>query len=157
MSSETREALIRDVADAIRQYGSANDAFDALAAERLGVNRTDMQVLDLLDRKGPITAGRIAEGTHLTTGAVTAVIDRLEKKGYARRRADKEDRRRVLVEVTPKLQKLTQEIYGPLAEEGYKQMQRYSAKELELISDVLVRGREILERHARDQLPSSRR
>ncbi|MGH2686105.1 MAG: MarR family winged helix-turn-helix transcriptional regulator [Actinomycetota bacterium] len=142
------EELIREVADAVREYGSANETFDAVASVRLGVNRTDMQVLDLVDRQGPVTAGSIAEGTHLTTGAVTAVIDRLEKKGFVRRRSDKGDRRKVWVEVTPRLKKLTQEIYGPLAQAGFRNLSRFSTRELQLIRDVLVSGRDLLVEHS---------
>lgn len=148
-----------ECAQAIREYGSANDEVDACAAHRFGINRTDLRVLDVLERDGPMTPGRISEAASLTSGAVTALVDRLEKKGYVRRRRDPKDRRKVLVEVTPKMKRIAQEIYLPIAEEGYKLMARYSEKELALIRDFLLRGRDLLKKHASDWLlqPEPRR
>ncbi|MCR6484285.1 MarR family transcriptional regulator [Amycolatopsis sp. OK19-0408] len=74
----------------------------ARIAERMGLSGTDHKTFDLVIQSGgPLTAGRIAELTSLSTGAVTGVIDRLEKVGLARRVRDPEDRRKVLVEVVP--------------------------------------------------------
>ena len=71
-------------------------------AERMGLSGTDHKTFDLVIQSGgPMTAGRIAELTGLSTGAVTGVIDRLEKVGLVRRVRDPEDRRKVLVEVVP--------------------------------------------------------
>ena len=75
--------------------------FHARIAEQLGLSATDHKCLDLAARGGqPMTAGRIAELSGLSTGAVTGVIDRLERAGYVRRVRDPHDRRKVLVEVT---------------------------------------------------------
>lgn len=73
----------------------------ARIAEKLGLSATDHKCLDLAIRGGgPLTAGRIAELSGLSTGAVTGVIDRLERAGYVRRVRDPHDRRKVLVELT---------------------------------------------------------
>jgi DNA-binding MarR family transcriptional regulator len=77
MSRDMREGLIREVAEAIRAYGSAQDLLDEAAAERLGINRTDARVLDVLERSGQLAAGAIATESGLTTGAVTTLLDRL--------------------------------------------------------------------------------
>ena len=81
--------------------GNLDDAFDNLAAERLGVNETDLHCLNIIENSGGLTAGELAAQAGLTNGAVTGVIDRLEKAGFARRVPDPADRRRVNVEVTP--------------------------------------------------------
>ena len=60
-----------------------------------------MRCLDLIGRLGPMTAGRLAEESGLTTGAVTFILDRLEEAGMVTRRRDTEDRRRVWVEIVP--------------------------------------------------------
>ena len=148
MSRDTREGLIREVAEAIRAYGSAQDLLDEAAAERLGINRTDARVLDVLERSGQMAAGAIATESGLTTGAVTTLLDRLERAGYVRRIRDQQDRRRVLVEMTPKARKLALEVYGPIGEEGYRELERYSEEELRLLSDHHRRGTELLTRHA---------
>src|ERR1044072_8808048 len=101
MSRETRDELIRDLANQVRRSQNASALVDAVTSKVLGISESEGMCIDVLDREGPVTAGRLAEGTNLTTGAVRAVIDRLEEKGYARRVRDESDRRRVLVEATP--------------------------------------------------------
>jgi DNA-binding MarR family transcriptional regulator len=56
-----------------------------LPCQKLGINRTDLRCLNIVDNQGPMTAGRLAELSGLTTAAVTTVLDRLERAGYARR------------------------------------------------------------------------
>lgn len=70
----------------------------AAIGRRLGLSPTDHKHLDLISREGPLSAGRLAQLTGLTTGAVTALVDRLEDAGFVRRRRDPADRRGVLVE-----------------------------------------------------------
>ena len=103
MSRRLKDELIRDVIQLAREHQAANDAFDEVAYEKLGINRTDGRCLDILENQGPMTAGRLAELSGLTTAAVTSVLDRLEKAGYARRVRDENDRRQVIVELTPRL------------------------------------------------------
>ena len=95
-----------------------------------------------------MTAGRLAEATGLTTGAMTTVLDRLERAGYARRIRDAADRRRVLVELTPEAPAGAGDFYGEhmaLAERLY---QRYSEEQLELLLEFVREGRELNEREA---------
>ena len=125
--------LIREVTRGARDMGLANDLFDDAASRRLGVNRTDTRVMDILERDGPLTPSRLAELSRLSRPAMTTVIDRLEKAGYARRQADRDDRRRVLVEMTPLARRRAMEIYGPFGELTAEEFQRYSSAELEAI------------------------
>ncbi len=148
MSRDERRELIREVAEAIRVYGSAQDLLDEAAAERLGINRTDARVLDVLERSGRMAAGGIAEQSGLTTGAVTGLLDRLERAGYVRRIRDQQDRRRVLVEMTPRARKLAMEVYGPIGADGYRELERYSDQQLRLLRDHHRKGAEFLMRHA---------
>jgi DNA-binding MarR family transcriptional regulator len=86
--------------------------------------------LDIVDYAGPITAGDLAKQSGLTTGAVTAVLDRLERKGYVRRTRDTADRRRVLIEMTDEARQRAMEFYGPLAEAGMKTMEEFTLAQL---------------------------
>ncbi len=70
-------------------------------AEQLGINATDLHVINLLAAGGRMTAGALGEATGLTSGAVTHVLDRLEAEGWIRRGVDPDDRRRVIVERLP--------------------------------------------------------
>ena len=109
--SEKIGELIRE----FRVSGNLDDAFDNLAAQRLGVNETDLHCLNIIENAGGVTAGELAAESGLTTGAVTGVIDRLERKEFARRVSDPSDRRRVKVEVTKAFYARADKIWGPVA------------------------------------------
>jgi DNA-binding MarR family transcriptional regulator len=127
---ELMEALLWEV----RAGQTAVDTMDDAAAKALGINRTDGRCLDIIDREGPLTAGRLAERAGLTTAAVTTVLDRLERAGYARRVRDDADRRRVLVEVTQHMRDRAAEIWG-VHEQATNPFERYTKEELELLLD----------------------
>ncbi|HTW98446.1 MAG TPA: MarR family transcriptional regulator [Acidimicrobiales bacterium] len=141
------EELIRD----FRVSGNQDDAFDSLAAARLGVSETDLRCLNILENGGGLTAGELAAQSGLTAGAITGVVDRLERAGYARRVSDPADRRRVRVQVTPAFYARSERIWGPLATDLISTLsERFTAEELELIKGFLRTtnelGREHLER-----------
>jgi DNA-binding MarR family transcriptional regulator len=100
-SFDTREKLIADFLSEVRQFNGLGAFFFRAAAARIGMNATDLQVIDILEIAGPSTAGQLAELTGLTTGAITGMIDRLEKSGLVRRESDPMDARRVLVRLYP--------------------------------------------------------
>jgi DNA-binding MarR family transcriptional regulator len=150
MSNKSKEELIAEVRGRLRSMGMANDLFDAAASRRLGVNRTDLRVMDVLQRNGPMTISRLADLNQLSRPAMTTVVDRLEKAGYARRTPDAEDRRQVLVALTPKAHKQAWEIYGPFVDITEGEYSRYSADELATIERFLKQSTEITERHLED-------
>src|SRR4051794_26920350 len=82
----------------LRNFSDQDVLFSQALADRLGINLTDFKCLSILERTGAVTAGKLAELTGLTTGAVTGLIDRLEKAGWARRVRDPNDRRHVIIE-----------------------------------------------------------
>jgi DNA-binding MarR family transcriptional regulator len=149
---------MRRLGEEIRAGQRATDAVDEAVTELLGVNRTDSRCLDILEQHGRMTAGRLAELSGLSTGAVTAVVDRLERAGYAQRVPDPRDRRRVLVELTERAQALIWELMGrPMREAARPVMDAYTNPELELLIEFQRRAREMQERHAqwlREQLGS---
>ncbi len=73
--------------------------FNHAVAQRVGLGGSDAQFMTLLQLHGPLTPGRLAELSGLTTGTVTGVLDRLERAGFVRRTRDGGDRRKVLVEL----------------------------------------------------------
>jgi DNA-binding MarR family transcriptional regulator len=142
-----RQQLINDVAIEARVHQVAYDRFEDAAAACVGVNRTAMRCMDVLDQAGQLTPSEIAVQTGLTSGAVTAMLDRLERVGLVQRRPDPSDRRRVLVQLTDKARELASEIYGPLAVE-MTEFERYSDAELRLIANFLRLATATLRRHA---------
>ena len=96
-----RDVVIERFATLGRQLSQATVLFHAQIAEHVGLSATDHKCLDLaVQAEHPLTAGQIAELSGLSTGAVTGVIDRLERAGFVRRVRDPHDRRKVLVEVS---------------------------------------------------------
>ena len=145
---ETREALTDGLFEEWRLLGAANDIADQAVADYLGINRTDARCLEIIERLGGTTAGRLARESGLSTGAVTTVLDRLERSGLARRTSDPADRRRVLVEITPAARKANEALYRPLVEAAGEQMLRYSDEELALLREYLSASRALTEAHA---------
>lgn len=84
-----------------------------------------------------MTAGQLAERARLSPGAMTALLDRLEDKGLARRVRDTKDRRRVLAEVTPELRERAKLLYGTPEDEGAQGLAGYSDEELEFLISFL--------------------
>jgi DNA-binding MarR family transcriptional regulator len=150
-SRKAKDALIQEVGLEIRAQHNQVDEFDDAAAERMGINRTDLRCLDILGRHEllgeAMTAGRLADAAGLTTGAVTALLDRLARAGYVRRVNDPADRRRVIVELTPKAHRRSMEIWGPVAEDAGAMLDRFTVQELTLIRDFLRRGSEMNAEH----------
>lgn len=147
MSRRSRAEIERAGIEAIRGWQTDQDMFDEAVATHLGINRTDARCIDILDRGGRMTAGQLAAAARVTSGAVTAVLDRLEKSGLVRRIDDPADRRRVLVEVTPDLAARSAPLYGPMVEEGLNWIAGYTDEQLETILDFMERTREVLARH----------
>src|SRR5689334_19670267 len=92
-SQEKRADLARE----LRQFQGLGASFFRAAATRMGLNATDMQVIDILESDGSSTAGQLADLTGLTTGAITGMLNRLEEAGLVRRERDPNDGRRVIV------------------------------------------------------------
>lgn len=148
MPASPKQQLIAALISAFRASGNQDSAFENLAAERLGVNRTDLHCLNAIENAGGLSAGELASAAGLTSGAVTGVIDRLERAGFARRVPDPADRRRVEVEVTPEFYARAGEIWGPLAAEWEAALASgFTAAELTRITEFLELTSEVGKRH----------
>jgi DNA-binding MarR family transcriptional regulator len=149
---EEIDELIRE----FRTSGNQDDAFDSLAADRLGVSETDLRCLNIIENSRKLGAGELATRSGLTGGAVTGVIDRLERAGYARRVSDPADRRRVWVEVTPAFYQCAERIWGPLAADWQSTLSKgFTLEELERITAFLRATNEVGRRHL-DRLRKTR-
>jgi len=133
-----REHLLVSLDEAIRKVGAQAVLISDLVATRVGVNSTDLECLDLLQLAGPTTAGQVSAHSGLTTGATTAVIDRLERLGFVKRRRDEGDRRVVLVEVQDCCGPHIEPLYRRLAEGLLKVNARYTNRELEVVVRYLT-------------------
>jgi DNA-binding MarR family transcriptional regulator len=147
VSKDSKAKTIGEIGELARAAGQLTDLFDEVVCEALGVNRTDLRVLDLLERIGPLPAGKLADEAGLSPGAMTASIDRLEATGHARRVRDTSDRRRITVEITPSARKRAWEMYGPWNEAFERVLAGYTLRDLELIRDYWRRGIKAAEVH----------
>ncbi len=138
MSSSTkREALVKEVLAGFQRSSGQSVVLSQIIAEKSGLSPTDLESLGFLEQEGPMTAGRLAQLTGLTTGAVTRMIDRLESAKYVRRRDDPADRRRVVVELNRARLKEFEQYYAPMTAESVTILDRYGDKELELVARLL--------------------
>ena len=143
-----KRLLVDELIREFRVSGNQDKAFDALAAERLGINETDLHCLNIIENSGGLTAGELAVQSGLTNGAITGVLDRLERAGFAQRVADPGDRRRVYVQVTAAFYKRAERIWGPMAEDWQATLgKRFTKEELERMTELLRISSEIGRRH----------
>jgi DNA-binding MarR family transcriptional regulator len=131
--TKTRAALLQELEDAMRRSSAQGAMFAKTVADRAGISASDMDCMDFVNLEGRMTAGRLAELTGLTTGAITGVVDRLEKAGYVRRERDESDRRKVFIAVVPETAARIGRLYVPMQQSMHKVWSRYSEEELRLL------------------------
>jgi DNA-binding MarR family transcriptional regulator len=153
--SRRKRDVFEQLLNEVRGSQNATARFDQAVADAAGLNRTDMRIIDVLDREGAVTAGRLADVTGLSSGAMTTALDRLERSGHARRVRDAGDRRRVLVELTETAQ-ATNDFYSEHAAYAERLYQRHSLEQLELLLSFFRESREFNERRAAELEEASR-
>jgi DNA-binding MarR family transcriptional regulator len=139
-SPQSRAELLKTLDETLRKVSAQSVLLNDTVAKMVGANPTDLECLDLLGIGGPTTAGKLAAHTGLTTGATTAVIDRLERAGFARRLRSTEDRRSVLVEAMPDRLSQIEAFYQPLAVAVARLNEDYGDRQLAVIVDYLSRA-----------------
>jgi DNA-binding MarR family transcriptional regulator len=139
MAAPDRAKLVAELTHEARVGSLWTVLIHSAIASRSGINVTDMQCINLLQLRGPMTPGQLADAMFITTGgAITAVLDRLEKAGMVRRRRDEEDRRRVIVEVTQVVELGAR--FAPVGERYEKLLEDFTDEQLEFLLDYLTRA-----------------
>ena len=134
-----RARLMEALNRAMRDASAQGVIHSQMAAERLGIGSSDLECLDFIVMRGPLTAGELATATGLTTGAITGVIDRLEQAGFARRERDPDDRRKVLMRFAPGAERRIFPLFKPMERATTAVLERYSDKELAFLLEFLQR------------------
>ena len=137
---KARGALMQELEHAVRKSSAIGVIFGQAVASRVGVSSSDLECLDFLVIEGRVTAGRLAELTGLTTGAITGVIDRMEKAGLVRRERDEEDRRKVYVASVPEAMARVGRFYEPLQKAVTRDWEGYTDAELKLLLRFMTQG-----------------
>jgi DNA-binding MarR family transcriptional regulator len=138
--SPTRLELTAQLTRAMRDASAKGVIYSQAVAERLGIGSTDLECLDLIALRGPISAGSIADAVGLTSGAITGVIDRLERAGLARRERSREDRRKVIVRLTPAVERRVVPLFRPMETAAMSALADYADEELKLLLDFFRRA-----------------
>jgi len=145
---QDRAELALEFVAAIRKTGSLMQLMLQAAADRVGINATDLNCLNILSFSGQLTAGELAKATGLTTASITGVIDRLEEAGFVQRERDAADRRRVVIHLN--LQKAfgkVAPVFAPMLSDWRRVAAQYNDDELRLIVEFYGRMEQIIRTH----------
>lgn len=139
MTKLRKKNLVKQVSMGAREYGISTVLFRHAVGEMLGVNVTDMECLALIFFKGLATPSELARYTGLTSGATTAMLDRLEKARLIERRPNPQDRRGTLIVLTNERTEEVGAMFASGREAIDKLTSSYSESELETIADYFRR------------------
>ena len=132
----------------MRRTGSLMQLMGQAAADRIGINATDLNCLYILSFSGHLPAGALARATGLTTASITGVIDRLEEAGYVSRERDARDRRRVVVTLSlDKAMRNVASVFLPIMRDWREMAAGYSDDELRLIVEFYARMEQVFRNH----------
>ena len=141
---KVRIALMQELEHAMRRASGIGAIFSQAVADYAGISSSDLECLDFLNLEGRATAGRLAEVTGLTTGAITGVIDRLEKAGFVKRERDEQDRRKVFIVLIPQNIARIGALYMHMQQAMLKNWESYSDDELRLLLRFATQGYETM-------------
>jgi DNA-binding MarR family transcriptional regulator len=143
-----RAGLAAQFGAATRRTGSLWQLMGQAAADRIGLNATDLNCLNILSFSGELTAGELARETGLTTASITGVADRLEQAGFVRRERDVRDRRRVVIRlVLDKALREVAPVFQPMIRDWQKLAAAYTDDELRLIVEYYGRMEQVIREH----------
>jgi DNA-binding MarR family transcriptional regulator len=153
-----RRELLNKLWDLGRNMSTQTVFLHQAIAQSVGLNATDTKCIDLILRGpgGAVTAGWLADRTGLTTGAITHILDRLEKREFIERVRDTRDRRKVFIRVRPERIEPLIPKYEAMGKAYMSLVEHYSDKELELICDYLERTSEVSERELANMITAHR-
>ncbi len=145
---KNKDAFLYGLMTATRKLTRSSLMLQYAIAEKMNLNPTDAECIDFLMEMGPSTAGDLAKVTRLTTGAITSVIDRLQKAGFVKRENDPNDRRKVIITFIPKKHEKARQYYAAMAKDVYELFSEYSESKLKLLIKHSEALTAIFQKHA---------
>jgi len=146
MAKADKKELEKQVILGAREYGISTVLFRHAVGERLGLNVTDLECLGVLIFKGIATPTELSQYTGLSSGATTAMLDRMEKSGLIERKPNPNDRRGTNISIVQEAAMKVGPLFATLREAQNEQMASYSESELELLADFFKRSVEMWEK-----------
>jgi len=140
MAHTKRNKLLVELAKVGRENSDATVIFHAHVSRLMGLHATDYKALGILERVGPLSAGEIAAHTGLATASVTNLLDRLEERGFIRRIADPNDRRRAIAQPVPEKLEEARHVLASTSRSVKRMYDKYTNAELAVIADFLARN-----------------
>lgn len=146
-SAGSRRPLAQAVVSELRAVSTAQDRLRQYAGQRFGLNHTDLRALDYIGQAGTISPTELAAALGMSTGATSAVLDRLEAASYAIRQPDPVHRRRTQVRMSPRAQQLSAEIFAPIQRGTVEQAAAYPDEILVAVTGLLAAHRALLDHY----------
>lgn len=145
---KSQKKLQSELSEAIQRAGTLKVLHTNAVASRIGLSATEFEAMDIISRYQPMTAGKLAQYCGLTTGAITGLVDRLERAGFVERERDSQDRRRVYIkpiENAERSQKVRQ-LYTPIAAAFLTLTSQYTPEQTQLLINMHNQLNEVTER-----------
>lgn len=145
---KSQKKLTSELSEAIQRAGTLKVLHTNAVASRIGLSATEFEAMDIITRYQPMTAGKLADYCGLTTGAITGLVDRLERAGFVQRERDSEDRRRVYIkpiEIAERNQKV-RELYMPIAQAFHTLAAQYTPEQTQLLIDLHTQLNDVTEK-----------
>lgn len=143
MAQPSKKELVGTLITIIRMSSAQGALLGHAVAERVGLKASHLECLDLVNLHPDLTAGKLAELAGLSTGAITGIVDKLEKDGYVERERDTKDRRKVYIRPGPAIMKVAM-LYAPMAQAMERMIGTFTADELRLLVDFHQRAGEVI-------------
>lgn len=160
---KTLKDRVTRVDNDMRKMAAQTVVTSQIVAGHFGLHTTDLRVLDIIYMRGQVTAGDLAKATGLTSGSVTALIDRLTSAGYVERQADPTDRRKVWVRSRNDAIEPIKKVFTPSQIRMFELWSKFKTADLDVIADFLERTTSLaaecaedLQRHAKPTGPRRR-
>lgn len=151
--ADKKARLLEEIGLEVRLMSAQSTLLSAAIAERVGLSSSDLECLDLIVmRQGQMTPGELASASGLTTGAVTGLLDRLERRGYAKREPDPNDRRKIRIRAVDQqlaeigqlyahLQAATTQLWSQFSVQQLKTIHQFLSASTQLVSGEIERAR----------------
>ena len=135
---KSKKELIEELSQSMQRSGTLTTLHTNAVAQKVGISATEFESMDIISHHQPMSAGHLAQCCGLTTGAITGIVDRLERAGLVRRVRDPRDRRRVLLQPIEdeKKKQRVRELYRPMAQAFNEIMQELTPEQIQFLVGI---------------------